>query len=234
MLAWIRNSPELLRALEEMVITHLPGPQGYALRYEYWKKRLAHLGDSVLIDTGVYFQNPQFISIGDNCWIDKNVMILAGHDDSTREKIVRGDSDRVTRGHVSLGKNIHIAPSCIISGIAAGVVISDDCTLSAHCKLYALSHHYRSGRNPGDMRITFGTRTALERQCLIEGPIFLGTNTGVALNSVILPGTTIAENSFVAINSVITHGSFEPNSLIAGNPAKRIGPRYKSSSGGAS
>jgi acetyltransferase-like isoleucine patch superfamily enzyme len=227
MLGLFKNSPEWLESLEEMAITYLPGPQGHALRYRYWKKRLKYLGENVLLEVGVYLQNPGFISIDDNAWIDRNVILLAGHDDSRREKVRRGEDGRVEPGCVHVGKNIHIGPYCILSGISGGIFLSDDCGISANAKLYAFTHHFRSQAHPGDASFRFNPRVAQERQCLIEGPIYLGANTGVALNSVILPGTSIEENCFVAINSVVGPGRFEPNSLIAGQPAKRIGRRFK-------
>ena len=50
---------------------------------------------------------------------------------------------------------------------------------------------------------------------------------GTCLNVVILPGVSIGKDSFVAINSVV-NSSFEKNSMIAGNPAKRIKNRFNS------
>ena len=212
----------------QMLISYLPGRIGFILRYNFWKKRLKQLGENVIIDTGVYFQNPNYIVIQDNCWIDKNVIILAGLDNSNREKIKIENKDfNEGNGVVYIGKNVHIGPGCIISGISAGVYISDDCGFSANCKVYAFSHHYRSKKNPSDIKNHFGPMVSEERQCLIEGPIYMGTNTGVALNSVILPGVSIPENCFVAINSVVNKKRYRKNSIIEGNPAKRNGDRFK-------
>ncbi len=47
----------------KMFISYLPGAIGFKLRYRFWKNRLKFLGKNVKIDVGVYFQNPQFISI---------------------------------------------------------------------------------------------------------------------------------------------------------------------------
>lgn len=213
--------------LYHMIISYLPGSLGYFLRYRYWKKRLRYLGGNVKIEPGVYFQNPDYISIGDNCWIDRNVIILAGLDKSDREKISR--KNRLFQGEhgvVHVGKNVHLGPGCILSGISAGIYISDDCGFSAHCKIYAFSHHYRSKLDPKNDNIHFGPRVSHNRQCLIEGPIFFGKNTGVALNVVVLPGVAVPENCFVMINSVIVGGRFRPNSIIAGNPAKTIANRF--------
>ena len=94
----------------KMFISYLPGPIGFKLRYRFWKNHLKFLGKNVKIDVGVYFQNPQFISIDDNCWIDRNVAILAGLDNSNREKIIRkNDKYPGLSGEVFIGKNVHIS-----------------------------------------------------------------------------------------------------------------------------
>ncbi len=218
----------LLPGLWLAVISHLPGPAGFSLRYRYWRKRLKAIGNGVLIDTGVHFQNPGFISLGDNCWIDKDVIMLAGLDNSSREKIILKNRDYPGEpGVVHIGRNVHVGPGCIISGISSGVHVSDDCGFSAGCKVYAFSHHYRSKRDPRNSTVHFGPMASQDRQCIIEGPVYIGPNTGVALNSVILPGASIAENCFVAINSVVFHGQYPGNSMLSGNPAVRTGDRFK-------
>jgi acetyltransferase-like isoleucine patch superfamily enzyme len=66
-----------------------------------------------------------------------------------------------------------------------------------------------------------------EVQSMISGPIYLGKHTAVALQAVVLPGAYIDADSFVTINSVVGAECFPPNSLIAGSPARRVGPRYR-------
>jgi acetyltransferase-like isoleucine patch superfamily enzyme len=211
-----------------MIVTYLPGTTGETFRYRYWKKRLRYLGKNVKIDIGVFFQNPSYIKIDDNCWIDRNVFILGGLDNSHREKIVIHNSNyRGEPGIVEIGKNVHIGPHSILSGISAGIYISDNCGFSAGCKVYAFSHHYRSRKNPKDTRFHFGPMVSMDCQCLIEGPVFLGHNTGVALNYVILPGVSIPENCFVVVNSVVGPGRYSCNSLIAGQPARRVEDRFR-------
>ena len=211
----------------QMSISYLPGPMGFRLRYRFWKKRLHHLGKNVLIGTGVYFQNADFISIDDRCWIDNNVSILAGLDKSSREKIIlENEYFNGEPGIVYIGKNVHIGAYSFISGISAGVYISNDCCLSTSCRVYAFSHHYRSEQDPSNDRTHFGSMASHDRQCLIEGPIVLGENTGVALGSIILPGVYVPKNCFIAINSVVKPGSYVENSIISGDPAQAIAKRF--------
>lgn len=211
----------------KMFISYLPGAIGFKLRYRFWRKRLKFLGKSVKIDIGVYFQNPQFISIDDNCWIDRGVMILAGEDKSNRSRrLVINDNFPLEKGMVHIGKRVHVGPFSIISGIG-GVYISDECTFSAGVKVYSFSHHFQSDEFPSERNFGFGSCIEQERQFMIEGPVFLDQNVGIALNSTVLPGVSIGKDSFVAINSVVM-SSFDENSLIAGNPAKRVKSRFES------
>ena len=227
MLSRLRKIASLLPALWRMVVFHLPGPIGCDLRCRYWKKRLRHLGEGVVIEPGVYFQGPEHISIDDHCWIDRDVILLAGIDTTGREKIFLENPEfKGEPGVIHIGKYVHIAPHCIISGISAGVYISDCCNIAASSKIYAFSHHYQSRKDPGNREIYFGPMVAEEEQCLILGPVQLGRNTGVAVNAVILPGVSIPDDCFVSVNSVVARGRYRSNSIIGGHPATSGKNRY--------
>lgn len=211
----------------QMFISYLPGDFGYSLRYSFWKKRLRHLGKSVRLDTGVCFKNPEYIAIGDNTWIDMGVSITGGIDKSKREKhVIKNRDFKGEQGVVYIGKGVHISPRCILSGTSAGLYISDDCNVGADCKFYAFSQRYKSKKDPGNPRAAMGVMSPHENQCLIEGPIYIGKNVGIVMNTVIFPGVSIPENCAVTLNSVVFLRKFEANSVISGNPAKRIGKRF--------
>ena len=209
-----------------LIVRYMPGSTGHAIRKWYWKKRLLLLGKNTRIDSGVVFTNPKYISIDDNCWIDQDVIILAGPDRSNRKRrIVENHKFPYEKGRVHIGKNVHIAPRSLISGIG-GVCISDDCSLASGVKVFSFSHHYRSDECPNDRNFIFSPLVDKDRQYMIEGPIYLEENVGVAVNTVILPGVRVGRDSFIAVNSVV-FTTFEENSLIAGNPAERIKERFK-------
>lgn len=226
----------LLNVLDSIwlwVVQDMPGSLGFRLRSGYWRRRLKYLGAHTRIDCGVYFQSPEFISIDENSWIDRGVMILAGRDRSTRKikrlevRTLAGD------GEVHIGRNVHIGAFSIISGIEGGVHIGDDCTFSPAVKVYAFSHHYRFEDDPADRSCSFGSMVEPARQSMICGSVTLEGNIGVAMNASLLPGTWIGRDSFVGIGSVVKSGEYEANSLLAGSPAARVAPRFREKSGGA-
>jgi acetyltransferase-like isoleucine patch superfamily enzyme len=209
------------------VIQDMPGALGFRLRFHYWKRRLKYLGAQSRIDCNVYFQHPEFISLGDNSWIDRGVMILAGRDHSSR-KIKKVEVRSLTRaGEVHIGDNVHIGAFSIISGIEGGIHIGDDCTFSPAVKAYAFSHHFRFEDDPGNRSCSFGSMVGDERQSMICGPVTLEGNIGVAINAVILPGVWIGRDSFVGVGSVVKSGAYEENSLLVGSPAVRVAPRFR-------
>ena len=225
MLYQIRQLITIPKAILLALITNLPGEIGRRLRYRYWKKRLRYLGRDVLIDVGVYFQRPEYISIGDNSWLDRHVIILAGPSKANRaKKEISNLSFQYEVGEVVIGSQVHIAPNVILSGIG-GLSIGDACGIGANSKLYSLSHHYDALDGTKDKMIYFSPMVPADHQYLIEGSISIANNVGLGANCFILPGTALAENSFVKLGSVV-RGDFTPNSLIAGNPARRVGDRY--------
>ena len=55
----------------------------------------------------------------------------------------------------------------------------------------------------------------------ILGPIFIGNNVFIGMNTILLPGTKIGDNVIVGAGSVV-RGTIPDNSVISGNPATVI------------
>ncbi|MBR4657475.1 MAG: acyltransferase [Oscillospiraceae bacterium] len=55
----------------------------------------------------------------------------------------------------------------------------------------------------------------------VVGPITIGNNCFIGMNSILMLGVTLDDNCIVGAGSVVTH-SFPSSSVIAGNPARRI------------
>lgn len=206
--------------LSESVIRQLSGAFGRKLRYSYYKKRLKHLGQNVVIDENVIFSNPQCISIGNNSWIDHNVILLAG-DTRTPERKDYFRQNKNFRGEVgdlTIGKNCHIAPNVVIQA-HAGVSIGDCVGVASGSKIYSVSHHYRNLEIHDGILYKFTPKAPMNEQYLIRGPIVMEDNTALGLNSTMLPGVTIHKNSWVGVNSFVIR-DIPANSIAKGNPIK--------------
>jgi acetyltransferase-like isoleucine patch superfamily enzyme len=112
--------------------------------------KFRQFGDTVVIDYGVQFGAPENISIGNNVFIGKNVLINAGKGGSITIKdnaaiganstIITWNLDNLNnhtliRSHnkntfknVVIGKGVGIGYNCTIN---AGVVLGDGCEISA-------------------------------------------------------------------------------------------------------
>lgn len=104
-----------------------------------------------------------------------------------------GSNTRINGAYIHAQKSINIGNNCVI---ASGVNIMDS---NGHI-LY--SENRTIGRD-------------------IPGAIIIGDNVWIGLNAVILKNTKIGANSVVSAGSIVK-GEFPDNSLIVGNPAKRV------------
>ena len=201
----------------QLFISYLPGDIGFFLRSRYWKKRLKFLGDKVRIDVGIYFQNPQYISIDDGCWIDRNVIILAGPPREGRNTFEKHNPDFPLKiGEVYLGKNVHIAPNCVLSGIG-GVYIGLHSGVAAGSAIYSFSNHYRNLNNREDPnQYSFAPYARDDQQFMVLGPVYIGDYCGIGLHTIILPGTTMKRGTWAASGTIVS-GTFPEQMIIHNN-----------------
>ncbi|MBK3519748.1 acyltransferase [Carboxylicivirga marina] len=109
-----------------------------------------------------------------------------------------------------------------------GVKIGDDCMIfnadfSTEPYLISLGNHVAVSN--GVRFITHDGAVWIYRDELpdldVFGKIVIGNNTVVGMNAIILPNTVIGDNCIVAAGAIVK-GRFDDNSLIMGNPAKKI------------
>ncbi len=207
-------------------IRNLDGNLGRKLRFSFYKKHLKYLGDNAFIDTGVFMQGPEFISIGDNTHIDKSCILVASSDNldlSYRAIKEVGDEDcEIKKGELFIGKNTHIVQNCLIFAYG-GVYIGDNCTMSTGSKIYSLTS---LPNNPFDKKQIVSIMPYSGISPSLIGPVVLKDNVWLGINVCVFPGVTIGEDSFVRTNSLVQE-SFPRNSYIAGDPAKYIKHRFE-------
>jgi acetyltransferase-like isoleucine patch superfamily enzyme len=91
--------------------------------------------------------------------------------------------------------------------IGDGVVISRDVVILTH-----------------DYSINIGVKGLHKMKDVyeIKREVNIGNNVFIGIRSVICPGTTIGDNSIIGAGSVV-RGKVEPFSIMAGNPAVKVG-----------
>lgn len=204
----------LFRAVWEDVIRHISGPLGIRLRRSYYRNRLAHCGQYLTIDTGVYLTNPEYIHLGDHVWIDKNSILIAGPSKSSNIRRLGKDLLNEIEGHIYIGNNAHIGIANVIQG-HGGIKTGDYFTTSAQVVIYSLSNDPRSCRK--------GTLPGPETHYLLT-PIQIGHNVWLGLG-VSMIGNQIGDDVFVKPHAVVSR-PLPNNCIAAGIPAVAAQTRF--------
>ena len=205
-----------------------PGIVGYKLRSLYYRARFKHVGKGVIFGRGLRISGHQFISVDDNSYIDDECMIIAGPFGAPPQAEIRRVPNRgfnFAPGEVVIGKHVHLACRGYILG-CGGVYIGDCGGFAGGCRLLSLTNHYASFKDPSKRDMYALHRAGWEHSSFLVGPIVLERNVALGSNAVILPGALIRQDSFVAINSLVWPGVVPQNSVVAGNPAVKVKPRF--------
>lgn len=96
--------------------------------------------------------------------------------------------------------NLSVAEAYLVT-IGDDVMIADNVSFAAH-----------------DASLSFYVEGASD----LYGRINIGSHCFIGMGTIVLPGVTIADNCIIGAGSVVTKSFLEPNSVIAGNPAKKI------------
>ena len=111
-------------------------------------------------------------------------------------------------GEVTVGRETWVGPWTILDGSAAPVVIGEFCSISAGVHLY--THDTLQWALSGGV--------AAKR----SGAVSIGDCVYIGPQSIVVRGVSIGRQCVVAANSFVHH-SVEPRTVVAGNPARRVG-----------
>lgn len=209
----------LLNIIEDL-IRNISGSLGIWARRKYYSTRLNRAGKNLKIDTGVYFTNPSFISIGEGTWIDKNCILIAGP--VKGEGIVSKPTDGIKQirpGELLIGQYSHLGIGTVIQA-HGGVLIEDYFTSSAGCKIYSFSNDY-NGCRKGTMVVG----NTDDKPAYFSKPVIIGYNVWLGLNVSVI-SSSIGENVFVMPHSVV-YKTIDSNKVASGNPAIPVKDRFK-------
>lgn len=162
--------------------------------------------------------NMGFKSLGKNVKISDKASIYNANE------IVIGDNSRiddfcVISGKVTIGRNVHIAPMCLVAGGEKGIYSSDFSGLAYQVQVFTQSDDY-SGRSLTNPTIPVDFKQEYKKA------IFLGKHVIVGAGSIIFPGVHIADGCSIGAITLVTR-STEEWGIYVGNPAKRIKERRK-------
>ena len=137
-----------------------------------------------------------------------------GHGTIFQGRIV---SDR-TGSIVSIGCNTFVGPSSIVC--AEKVEIGDDVLISWGCTIVDHNSHAVewSGRS-NDVSNWYEGKKNWEHVKI--RPVKICDRVWIGFNTIVLSGVTIGKNSVIGCGSIVTR-NVEPNTVVAGNPARFI------------
>lgn len=108
-----------------------------------------------------------------------------------------------------MGKRNVINFGCLFDGRKFHIKTGDDVSIGPEATILTLGHDPQSP--------DFADR---------GGDVTIGDRVWIAYRVIILPGTTIGDGAVVGAGAVVTK-HVEPYSIVAGNPARKIGERSK-------
>jgi len=117
--------------------------------------------------------------------------------------------------NLSLGSNVYIGHYNMIDA-SNGVSIAEGCQLTNYISILTHSSHIA-------IRL-YGSEYTNQKKpkAYFRGEVKVGKYTFIGPHTVIMPGTEIGKGSLISAYSYVK-GTFEKFSIIAGNPAKRVG-----------
>ena len=118
-------------------------------------------------------------------------------------KIIYNDK-RMRR--LKIGKNVFIGVNCILD-ITKGIIIEYEVQIAPNVSIFTHDSS-KDRKNP------------IEKEVIIEEGSYIGAG------AIILCGVKIGRNAIVGAGAVVTR-DVEPNTIVAGSPAKIIGRREK-------
>ena len=156
----------------------------------------ASLGRGVRISDKASIYEPEKMHIGDHCRIDDFCVVS---------------------GRLKMGRNIHMAPFCLVAGGEPGITIGDFAGLAYAVQVFAQSDDY-SGRTLTNPTVPDQYKRETKRA------VTLGRHTIVGARCVIFPGVDLAEGTAVGAGAIVSK-STTAWSIYAGSPARRVRTR---------
>ena len=158
----------------------------------------ARLGRDVRISDRAAIYQPERIEIGDHSRID-DFCVLSGR--------------------IVIGRNVHVAPMCILAGGEPGITLGDFSGLAYNVTVFAQSDDY-SGRTMTNPTVPKAFKN--ETFAAVE----IGAHSILGAGAVVTPGCILGEGTAVGAKALV-NASCEPWGIHVGIPARRLRERSR-------
>lgn len=133
---------------------------------------------------------------------------------------VRIDDFCIFKGEIHLGDYVHICAFCMLSGVAAPLIIDHLSILAARCSVYTASNDHASDRLGAGSP---GMPEEYTKQHF--GPVKIGIAVLIGAHCVILPNTNIGDCAGIGAGCIVRGNIAEGQMLRAGGAAMPTGSR---------
>lgn len=202
-----------------LLFSCVPGALGLFLRKLFYPRLLKKVGKGVVFGRGITLRHPKKIVIGDNTFIDDNVVLDA-----------KGEENE----GIEVGNNVFIGRNTILSCKEGSIHLDDYCNLSANCHLLSETE-IRLGKYvflAGQCYLVAGGNHSFEDTTIpimfqpsySKGGITIGEDVWLGAGVIVLDGASVGNGTIVGAGSVVTQ-SLPEYCIAVGTPAKKTKDR---------
>lgn len=120
---------------------------------------------------------------------------------------------RIMGAHMlRVGRNCRISYDCIIQA-NGGIELGDEVIFGPGVKLWSVNHVIDKLDAP------------IFEQGYDHKPVVIGNGVWLGANCFVMPGARIGDHVVISAGSVVAGKDIEPYSILAGNPARKVGSR---------
>lgn len=202
-----------------LLFSGMPGSLGFFLRKVFYPALFKKVGKGVVFGRNITVRHPKKITVGDNSFIDDNVVLDA-----------KGEENR----GITIGKNVFIGRNTILSCKEGSIFLDDYDNISANCMLLS------------ETEIHLGKYCFLAGQCYLvaggnhtfddpsvpimfqpsysKGGITIGEDVWLGAGVIVLDGARVGKGTVVGAGSVVTE-SLPEHCVAVGSPAQKVKDR---------
>ncbi len=126
--------------------------------------------------------------------------------------VIRPSASLAYSHNIFLGENVHVQRDCYLwAGKKSKITIGDNTMISPGVFIISDNHGIKKNQL---MRLQDG----------VEEDIAIGSDVWIGAFAIILPGVHIGDGAVIGAGAVVTK-DVPPYTIVAGNPAKKIGER---------